>query len=283
MRCPACQHDNPEAVKFCGECGTRLEARCPGCGASNPPGNKFCHDCGESLRTSQRQLTPSGPQSSPSLPSLSGPQSSPSLPSLSAPQLTGERRHATIVFSDLAGYTAMNERLDPEEVEALLGRIKEAAVAIVERHGGMVNQFVGDEVLALFGIPLAHEDDPLRAVRATLELHDMVRAMSPEVEERIGQPLRMHTGIHTGLIVTNQRDDRDGRIGIVGNTVNLGARLKALAAADDILVSLETQRAIAPFFDTQALDALSVKGKSEPVVTHRVVAPAKTRTRFEAV
>jgi class 3 adenylate cyclase/tetratricopeptide (TPR) repeat protein len=272
MRCPACHHDNPDAVKFCGECGTRLEARCPGCGASNPPANKFCHDCGESLRTSQRQLT--GPP-------LAGPPLAG--PPLAGPQLTGERRHATIVFSDLAGYTAMNERLDPEEVEALLGRIKEAAVAIVERHGGMVNQFVGDEVLALFGIPLAHEDDPLRAVRAALELHDMVRAMSPEVEERIGQPLRMHTGIHTGLIVTNQRDDRDGRIGIVGNTVNLGARLKVLAAADDILVSPETQRAVAPFFDTQALDALSVKGKAEPVVPHRVMAPAKTRTRFEAV
>jgi class 3 adenylate cyclase/tetratricopeptide (TPR) repeat protein len=262
MRCPACQHDNPETVKFCGECGTRLELRCPACSASNPPGNKFCHECGESMRTSARQITP---------------------PPFAAPSLAGERRHATIVFSDLAGYTAMNERLDPEEVEALLGRIKEAAVAIVERHGGMVNQFVGDEVLALFGIPRAHEDDPLRAVRAALELHDMVRGMSPEVEERIGQPLRMHTGIHTGLIVTNQRDDRDGRIGIVGNTVNLGARLKALAAADDILVSPETQRAIALFFDTEALDALSVKGKSEPVVPHRVVASAKTRSRFEAV
>jgi class 3 adenylate cyclase/tetratricopeptide (TPR) repeat protein len=277
MRCPACHHDNPDAVKFCGECGTKLEARCPGCNASNPPGNKFCHHCGESLRAGPRPVStsPAPPPAAPLAPPLA--------PLPAAPQLMGERRHATIVFSDLAGYTAMNERLDPEEVEALLGRIKEAAVAIVERHGGMVNQFVGDEVLALFGIPLAHEDDPLRAVRAALELHDMVRAMSPEVEERIDQPLRMHTGIHTGLIVTNQRDDRDGRIGIVGNTVNLGARLKTLAAADDILVSPETQRAIAHYFDTQALDALSVKGKSEPVVPHRVMAPAKTRTRFEAV
>jgi class 3 adenylate cyclase/tetratricopeptide (TPR) repeat protein len=281
MRCPACHHDNPDAVKFCGECGTRLDARCPACGASNPAANKFCHECGESLRVSHRHIT-APPLAAPPVvgPPLAAP---PFAPPLATPQLTGERRHATIVFSDLAGYTAMNERLDPEEVEALLGRIKEAAVAIVERHGGMVNQFVGDEVLALFGIPLAHEDDPLRAVRAALELHELVRAMSPEVEERIGQPLRMHTGIHTGLIVTNQRDDRDGRIGIVGNTVNLGARLKVLAAADDILVSPETQRAIGAFFDTQALDALSVKGKSEPVVPHRVVAPAKTRTRFEAV
>jgi predicted ATPase/class 3 adenylate cyclase len=176
----------------------------------------------------------------------------------------------------------MNERLDPEEVEALMGRLKEAAVRIVERHGGMVNQFVGDEVLALFGIPTAHEDDPLRAVMAALELHAMVRQTSPEVEARIGQPLRMHTSIHTGLIVTNRRDDRDGRYGITGDTVNTGARLKAQADADDILVSAETQRLIAPFFETAALEALQMKGKAAPVMAYRVVGASQIHTRFEA-
>lgn len=258
MRCLACHHDNPEGVKFCGECGAKLECRCPSCGAPNPPGNKFCYECGESLREGRhRTITP-------------------------VPGLAGERCYATIVFSDLAGYTAMNERLDPEEVEALLGRIKDAAVAIVERHGGIVNQFVGDEVLALFGIPRAHEDDPVRAVRAAVEVHEMVRAMSPEVEQRIAQPLRMHTGIHTGLIVTNQRDDRDGRFGIVGNTVNLGSRLKAMSTADDILVSPETRSLITPFFEIEALPALRIKGKSEPLVPYRVLGPSKARTRFEA-
>ena len=116
----------------------------------------------------------------------------------------------------------MNERLDPEEVEAVMRRIKEHAVEIVERHGGIVNQFVGDEILALYGITEAHEDDPLRAVQSAVELHDVVRALSPEVENRIGQPLRMHTGIHTGLIVTNLRDTRDGLYGITGGTVITG-------------------------------------------------------------
>jgi class 3 adenylate cyclase len=87
-------------------------------------------------------------------------------------------------------------------------------VQIVESHGGIVNQFVGDEVLALFGIPTAHEDDPVRAVRAAIDLHDLVRSMSPEVEDRIGKPLRLHTGINTGLIVTNVKDRRDGIFGI---------------------------------------------------------------------
>jgi class 3 adenylate cyclase len=195
---------------------------------------------------------------------------------------SGERRQATIVFSDLSGYTAMNERLDPEDVEPLVGRIKDAAVRIVERHGGIVNQFVGDEVLALFGIPTAHEDDPVRAVRAALEMHALVRQLSPEVEARIGQSLRLHTGIHTGLIVTNRRDDRDGVYGVTGDTVNLGARLKGQAAVDDILVSAETQRLIAPFFETSAIETTPMKGKATPVDAYRIVGKSEIHTRFEA-
>ncbi len=194
----------------------------------------------------------------------------------------GERRQATILFSDLSGYTTMNERLDPEEVGSLMDRLKVAAVQIVERHGGLVNQFVGDEVLALFGIPIAHEDDPLRATRAALELHALTRQLSPEVEARIGQPLRMHTGIHTGLIVTNVRDDRDGRYGVIGDTVNTGARLKAQADVDEILVSAATQRLVAPFVDTQALQAVSMKGKAAPVMSYRVIGESAIHTRFEA-
>ena len=179
------------------------------------------------------------------------PQARPSDPS----PPTGERRQATVFFSDLSGYTAMNERLDPEEVQAIMGRVKEGAVRIVEAHGGIVNQFVGDEVLALFGIPTAHEDDPVRAVRAALGLHELAHELSPGVEDKIGRPLRMHTGIDSGLVVTSTADVRDGTIGVTGDTVNTGARLKALAADDTILLSPETQRLVADFFDTEALEA----------------------------
>ncbi|MDH3357242.1 MAG: adenylate/guanylate cyclase domain-containing protein, partial [Desulfobacteraceae bacterium] len=141
----------------------------------------------------------------------------------STPLLEGERRQATIVFSDLSGYTAMNEKLDPEEVEKIMSRIKKESVSIVESYGGIVNQFVGDEILALFGIPIGYEDDPIRAVKAALELHKMVRQISPGIENRTGKPLTMHTGINSGLIVTNLRDDRDGLYGITGETVNTGA------------------------------------------------------------
>ena len=186
------------------------------------------------------------------------------------------------MFSDLSGYTAMNEKLDPEEVERIMSRLKSDAVGIVEKHGGIVNQFAGDEVLALFGIPTAHEDDPRRAVRAALEVHSLARGLSSEVEDRIGRPLRMHTGINTGLVVTHLRDDRDGRYGITGDAVNLAARIVNLAGADEILVSAETHRPIAPFFRTEELEPVAVKGKALPVISYRILGESQVKTRFEA-
>lgn len=273
MKCSKCLFENREDAKFCLGCGERLSLHCPLCGKDLPMLAKFCDECGhdlskpfvsnESLDSSQQPDLP---------PDTSGPTVLPE----------GERRQATVVFSDLSGYTAMNEQLDPEEVEGIMSRIKKEAVRIVESYGGSVNQFVGDEILALFGIPTAHEDDPLRAVKAALELHEMVRHTSPEVEGRIGKPLRMHTGINTGLIVTHLRDDRDGLFGITGKTVNTGARLRSQAGSDVILVGPETQKLIAPYFETVALEEIRMKGKAEPMIPFRVIRESKIHSRFEA-
>ena len=269
MQCPECQFDNPAEAKFCNECGSKLKISCPNCDNINPPGSKFCNECGHNL-----SITGDAPE-----PKVSSP-STPLPDSTSVPE--GERRQATVVFSDLSGYTSMNEILDPEEVEVIMSRIKQEAVRIVERHGGIVNQFVGDEVLALFGIPTAHEDDPMRAVRATRELHHLVRQISPEVEKRIGTNLRMHSGINTGLVVTHLRDIRDGSYGITGDTVNIGARLASRAEANEILVSPETHGLIAPYFNTEALEEITVKGKTRPTIPYRVTGESTVQTRFEA-
>ncbi len=161
-------------------------------------------------------------------------------------------------------------------------RIKEGAVKIVEHHEGIVNQFVGDEVLALFGIPVAHEDDPVRAVRAAMEIHVLVRRISAEVEHRTGTKLRMHTGISTGLVVTHTRDTRDGRYGITGDAVNIGARLAGLAEVDDILVGPETHRLIMPYFETEIQNSTTVRGKTHPLIPYRIIRESTVHTRFEA-
>ncbi|MEH6345969.1 MAG: adenylate/guanylate cyclase domain-containing protein [Bermanella sp.] len=196
--------------------------------------------------------------------------------SLSAPQSEGERRQATIAFSDLSGYTAMSEKLDPEEVQKLMSEIKTGAIRIMESHGGIVNQFIGDEVVSLFGIPTASKDDPIRAVRAVFELHNFVAEMSAAVEKKFGLTLRLHTGINTGLIVTHLEDNRDGRYGLTGNTVNIGARLLSQAKAGDILVSPETRQLVSGNFETAALAAVEMKGKSKPIIPYRVVKELNT-------
>lgn len=194
---------------------------------------------------------------------------------LPTPEEEGERRHATVAFSDLSGYTALNERIDPEEVEAIMARIKHEAIAIIERHGGIVNQFVGDEVMALYGVPVARRDDPGRAVRAAFELHAAVRVIGAELASRIGTTLGMHTGASTGLVVVRRSDARAGQFTVTGDTVNTAARLRALAADDEVVVSADTWREISTLFEADAGDAVHVKGKQQPVVPFRIRAARK--------
>ena len=157
MVCPHCQFENPMGAKFCNQCGTKLVFACPQCGHVNPEGSSFCNQCGQSLNQTTLPLTSGGGTVRPT---------NNQNEIVSIPQKDGERRQASIVFSDLSGYTSMNERLDPEEVEEIMHLIKSKAIRIVEHHQGTVNQFVGDEVLALFGIPVTHEDDRLPPIKS---------------------------------------------------------------------------------------------------------------------
>jgi class 3 adenylate cyclase/tetratricopeptide (TPR) repeat protein len=250
MHCTACSFENPAGARFCSQCGVALAMQCPSCHEPVTPASRFCSACGFAL--------------------VAAAASAPG-PAASALDIdAGERRHATIAFSDLSGYTRLNERLDPEEVEALMGRIKREAVTIIERHGGIVNQFVGDEVMALYGVPTARRGDPARAVRAAFELHAAVRAIGIEVEPRIGCRLGMHTGASTGRVVVRRSDTRAGQFTVTGDTVNAAARLRGLAADDEVVVGADTWREISAEFEAEAGSAVTVKGKEQPVVPYRI-------------
>ena len=202
----------------------------------------------------------------------------PAAPGMEAPE--GERRMAALAFFNFLGYRAMTEALDPEEVEGFMGRVREDAVRIVESCGGIVNQFVGEEVQAVFGIPVSYEDNSGRAVQAALELNERVQAISPEIERRTGTPFRMHTGISTGLVVVRPGDERGGRYRIIGEAVSSSAGLLALAKADEILVGPEAQRAIEPYFETKALKPATL-GRKQPLVPYRVLGPSRLEYRFQ--
>jgi class 3 adenylate cyclase len=182
----------------------------------------------------------------------------------------GERRHATVMFSDLSGYTALNESFDPEEVEALMARVKSDASAVIERHGGTVNQFVGDEIMALFGIPVARRDDARRAVSAALDLHAVVDTYLATLAPAFAHSLAMHTGIATGLVVARRSDARAGDFALTGDTVNTAARLRSAAASHEVVVSATTWQQVSDAFDAEATAPMALKGKDQPLVAYRI-------------
>ncbi len=187
--------------------------------------------------------------------------------------IDGERKQITVLFSDLSGYTAMSERLDPEEVKDILSRIFGEITQVVTKYEGFVEKFIGDAVVALFGVLKAQEDDPIRAIRAAREIHDLVEAVSPQVQERIGQSLSMHTGVNTGLVVTGAVDLEQGTHGVSGDAINLASRLSTLAKAGEILTGPETFRLAEGYFSFERLEPTPVKGKVEAIQVYKVLSP----------
>lgn len=259
MECPRCSTANRTGRRFCTACGAPLEAACPACGFVNQPDDRFCGGCGIALAEATGDSPPPEVAITPARADPLG--------------ADAERRHATILFCDLSGYTALGEKLDPEQIRQIMERIRREALQIVEAHEGTFNQFRGDEVMALFGLPAAHEDDPVRAVNAARQIHQRVRELSAEVEGGIGRSLRMHSGINSGLLVAYRLDDRSGRYSLVGDAVNTAARLAAVAQADEIVVGPVSRRALAGAFVMEPLEPVQLKGKQHPLVPYRVVGP----------
>jgi class 3 adenylate cyclase/tetratricopeptide (TPR) repeat protein len=219
--------------------------KCPNCQGENPEGKKYCGDCGHRMDEPTLKATP-------------------------IPTTDSERKHVTVLFSDMSGYTAMTEKLDPEEVKEITGRVFGEISKVISRYEGFIEKFIGDAVMALFGAPRSHEDDPARAIRAAREIHEIVSSISPNYEKRIGKPLAMHTGIYTGLVVTGEINLEKGTHGVVGDTINTAARLSGLARPGEIVIGHDTYHRVQGYFTFEPLEPTTVKGKSEPVQAYRV-------------
>jgi class 3 adenylate cyclase/tetratricopeptide (TPR) repeat protein len=246
MKCPKCQIDNKEEAKFCKKCGAKLELACPSCGHPYEEDNLFCEQCGKRLEevvATEREV----------------------------PEAESERKHVTVLFSDLSGYTTMSEKLDPEEVKEIMSRIFGEIAQVVTKYEGFIEKFIGDAVMALFGVPKAHEDDPVRAILAAREIHDLVEAMSPGLEKKIGRPISMHSGINTGLVVTGEVNMEKGTHGVTGDTINLASRLQSLAQKGEILVGHDTYRQSEGQFSFESMSPTTFKGKADPVQVFKVL------------
>src|SRR5438128_8191031 len=243
MQCPQCRHANPASTKFCAECGTRLESLCPACRAVNPPTNKFCGECGQVLaaptggRTVASPATSAasvGPVAEAALAGSRLPRDRFASPDAYTPKhlaekiltsrgaIEGERKQVTVLFTDVSGFTAMSERLDPEDVHAIMDRAFEVILGAVHRYEGTGNQFLGDGVMALFGAPIAHEDHAQRALSAALAIQKALKPLAEDVKRAHGIEFRMRMGINTGPVVVGAIG-RDLRMDYtaVGDTTNL--------------------------------------------------------------
>lgn len=194
----------------------------------------------------------------------------------------GERKQVTILYADLCGFTALSERVDPETIRAFQNDLFAEMAGVVYQHEGFVEKFVGDAIMSVFGAPIAHENDPDRALRAALAMRSRMAQINGRWSQRLGQALSLHIGINTGTVVTG---DLGGALGgayaVTGDTVNTTARLQAGAAPDQILVSRDTYRLTREAFTYTALDPVTVKGKSEPLFVYELerakLLPEKTR------
>ena len=184
------------------------------------------------------------------------------------PAADDERKIVTIIFADVSGFTAMSEKLDPEEVRRFMNGCFESLVPIVRKYEGTIDKFIGDEIMALFGAPMAHEDDPERALRAALEMMEAIAAFNRKHSTDLG----LHIGINTGRVIAGKIGAEGRRdYSVMGDAVNLAARLEDASSRGEIFVGPNTYRRTAAVFDFEKIPPLNLKGKEAPVEVHRLV------------
>jgi class 3 adenylate cyclase/tetratricopeptide (TPR) repeat protein len=268
MRCAGCGTELIPGKRFCHTCGARAGVACPDCGASVAPEFQFCPDCGRALAPDElRRSAPEMPESL--------------AHKIRAAQdaVAGERKQVTVLFCDLAGSTAIAERLDPEDYAELLDEYLALAFREIYAREGIVTYSAGDGLMALFGAPVAHEDAPQRAVRAALAIRSALEALNARLAAERGLELRARIGVHTGpVVVGTVGNDLKMDYTAIGDTTNLASRLESLATPGTILVSNATHRLVRGFFDVRPAGPFRVKGKSEPVAAYEVLDEASAAT-----
>ncbi len=210
--------------------------RCPACGQENPARFRHCGYCGAGL---------------------------------GQPSVAREtRKTVTILFTDVSGSTALGERLDPELLRDVMGRYFASMREVIERHGGTVEKYIGDAVMAVFGVPLVHEEDALRAVRAAVEMREALGWLNVGLRDERGVALEARTGINTGSVVVGTGGPGEGLV--VGDAVNVAARLQAAAAPGEIVIGRPTYDLVRDAVEVAPAERLELKGKAEPVLAHRL-------------
>jgi class 3 adenylate cyclase/tetratricopeptide (TPR) repeat protein len=261
MKCPHCQFDNPEGMNFCGKCASPLTVACPACGHQNLVGSKFCTQCkGEIAHTDVV----------PAYADRSAIEYTPRFLLERAfkykSTMIGERKLVSVLFADVAAFTTIAEKLDPEDVHEIMDGCFGILGQEIHQAGGTINQYTGDGVMALFGAPIAYDDHIRPACHAALQIQKRMKEFHRKILKRYGVTFKLRIGIHTGPVVVgtigdNLRLDYTA----VGDTTNLSARLESMAEPGTILVSERVFQNAKDHFLFDNGGQRNVKGKKEPV------------------
>jgi class 3 adenylate cyclase/tetratricopeptide (TPR) repeat protein len=277
MKCPKCQFESPDGFVFCGKCGAKLEKECPKCNFSNPSDFKYCGKCGSALEEFQfiSSIDYSKPQSY--------------TPKFLADKILsnrrlieGERKLVTVLFADVAHYTAMSEKLDPEEVRQIVDGCFRILMDEIHKWEGTITQFTGDGLMAIFGAPIAHEDHAQRACYAALSIQKAMREYGEKVRKERGLDFKMHLGLNSGPVVVGSiGDDLRMDYTAIGDTTNLAARVEQAAKPGEIWMSRETRNITRGYFKEESVGEIPLKGKAQPQHLYRLISDLPDmRTRF---
>ena len=212
--------------------------RCPSCGGENSPQARFCNLCGAPLTTT-------------------------------IPSPREIRKTVTVVFCDLTGSTALGERLDPESLRSVMSRYFDRMSAVLKAHGGTVEKFIGDAVMAVFGVPIVHEDDALRAVRAAQEMREALVVLNDKLDAELAVTLQERIGVNTGSVVTG--DPASGQRLVTGDAVNVAARLEQAASPGEVLIGEATFHLVRDAVETEPLDPLALRGRADVIGAYRLL------------
>ena len=252
MKCQQCQTENPKQAKFCIDCGTKMERKCNACGSEYSEQAKFCIECGTKVGEAQPAALPK---------------------EATKPQ-TAERRQLTVLFCDLVGSTAISDQMDAEDFRQVILDYQQVAQKVVLRYGGYIAQYLGDGLVIYFGYPKGHEDAPKAAVRCGLGLLQALAFANQQRSAENKKALNVRIGVHTGQVVVDYNL-------ALGDTTNIAASLEGLAQTNSMLISQDTYKLVAGWFEAITKGIHQLKGITQPMEIFQVLHESGAKSRLE--
>jgi len=278
MKCRGCQFENREGAKFCKKCGEKLELTCPSCGTPYQQDSLFCDECGHNLRES-KELPPIDY----SEPKSYTPKFLVDKILMNRSSIEGEQKWVTVLFADIANYTSISEKLDPEEIHQIMDGCFKILMDEIHKYEGTINQFTGDGIMALFGAPVAHENHARGACYASLSIQNAIREYGEKIKRDYGVDFKMRIGLNSGPVIVGAiGDDLRMDYTAVGDTTNLASRMENMAKPGAILVTGHTHKQVRDFFEFNPLGKVQVKGKEELQEAFELIKTSEVETRIKS-